>query len=421
MTAAIIAIVILLFMSAFFSGSETALTAASRARLHGWEKDGNKNAGIVNRIRETKDKMIGALLLGNNLVNILATALSTYVLTEIFGEAGVVYATLVMTILVLVFAEVLPKTFALHNADRMSVAIAPLVNLVVNVFAPITQIITWIVRRVLKLFGADVSMVSAGSHVEVLRGVIEMHEGEQQEVQDQRAMLRSILDLAEVPVEDVMIHRQKVEMLNISDPVDTLIEEALKSPYTRLPLFQDTTDNIVGILHVKALVRAMRDAQEGGGTIDIESLAADPWFVPESTSLYDQLQAFRARREHFAVVVDEYGSFMGVVTLEDILEEIVGDIADEHDIAVAGVRWQPGGTYLIDGTVTIRDLNREFDWNLEDEEYSTIAGLVIHEAKCIPNVGQSFTFYDFRFDVIRKHRNQLTLIRVTPPPKEDAA
>lgn len=410
------AIFVLLLLSAFFSGSETALTAASRARLHGWEKDGNKKAGLVNRIRESKDRMIGALLLGNNLVNILASALATSVLIQIFGEAGVVYATLVMTMLVLIFAEVLPKTFALHNADRMSVFIAPIINVVVLVFSPVTEIVTRIVRGVLKVLGADVSMVSAGSHVEVLRGVIEMHEGSEQEVQDQRAMLRSILDLAEVDVEEVMVHRQKVEMLNAAEPVGKLLDDALKSQYTRLPVYRDNSDNIIGILHVKALIRAMKEAEITGNDIDIELLASEPWFVPETTTLYDQLQAFRARREHFAVVVDEYGSFMGIVTLEDILEEIVGDIADEHDIAVAGVRWQPGGNYLVEGAVTIRDLNREFDWNLpDDEDYSTIAGLIIHEAKMIPTVGQSFMFYDFRFDVIRRQQNQLTLLRITPP------
>ena len=409
------AIFVLLLFSAFFSGSETALTAASQARLHNWEKAGNRLAALVNRIRAKKDRMIGALLLGNNLVNILASALATSVLISFFGEAGVFYATLVMTLLVLIFAEVLPKTFALHNADRMSIAISPIISVVVFVFSPITEVITRIVRGVLKIVGADVSMVSAGSHVDVLRGVIDLHEGPEEEVQEQRAMLRSILDLAEVDVEEVMIHRQTVEMLDSSQPTEKIIEAALQSPYTRLPVFSDNPDNITGILHVKALMRAMKEAEENNTEIDLTAIVADPWFVPETTSLYDQLQAFRARREHFAVVVDEYGSFMGVVTLEDILEEIVGDISDEHDIAVAGVRWQPGGTFLVEGIVTIRDLNREFEWNLPDGDYSTIAGLIIHEAKCIPKAGQSFTFYGFRFDIIRKNKNQITLVRIVPP------
>lgn len=419
MTFSIIAILVLMVMSAFFSGSETALTGASRARLHSWEKEGNKMAALVNKIRLRKDRMIGAILLGNNLVNILSAALATSVLIKIFGEAGVVYATMVMTVMLLIFSEVLPKTFAVHNADKMSVAIAPFVHIMVLILSPFTEVITWIVRSILKLLGADVSKVSAGSHVEVLRGVIELHDGAEQEVKDQRAMLRSILDLAEVGVEDVMIHRQTVEMLDASRPAHDLIEDALKSPYTRLPVYRDDPDNIIGVLHVKALVRAMREQEGREEGIDIEKLAASPWFIPETTTLYDQLQAFKARREHFAVVIDEYGSFMGIVTLEDILEEIVGEISDEHDIAVSGVRWQPGGTYLVEGTVTIRDLNREFNWNLPNEEYSTLAGLIIHEAKTIPEAGQSFTFFDFRFDVMRRQKNQITLIRLTPPEKKE--
>ena len=415
----ILFIVILLFLSGFFSGSETAMTAASRARLHGWEKEGNKRAGLVNRIREKKERLIGALLLGNNLVNILASALATSVLIKIFGEAGVVYATLAMTILVLIFSEVLPKTYALHNADRMTVAIAPVINVVVYVFAPIAETVNWIVRNTLRLFGTDISLVSKGEHLEVLRGVIDLHEGDEDdegEAQEQRAMLRSILDLNEVDVEEVMTHRKNVAMIDANDPVEKIIDDVLSSPYTRLPVFKDDNDNIVGVLHAKALLRELRAEAGTHQYLSIEELAADPWFVPESTTLVDQLQAFRQRREHFAVVVDEYGAFMGIVTLEDILEEIVGEIDDEHDEAVTGVKKQANGSLLIDGDVTIRDLNREFEWELpDDEDYSTLAGLIIHEAQTIPDAGQSFVFYDFQFDIIKRQRNQLTQIRVTTP------
>jgi len=413
------AIVCLLFLSGFFSGSETALTAASRARLHGWAKEGNKRAALVNKIRERKDRMIGSLLLGNNLVNILASALATSVLINIFGEAGVVYATLIMTMLVLIFAEVLPKTYALHHADKMSVAIAPIIRLVVWLFFPISEAINHIVRFTLRLFGADVSKVSAGSHVEVLRGVIELHEGEDRETHDQRAMLRSILDLADVDVEEIMTHRKNVLMVDANDPVEKIIDDVLSSPYTRMPIFDEDTDNIIGVLHVKALLKELRANAGIHEHLDIKALAAEPWFVPESTTLYDQLQAFRSRREHFAVVVDEYGSFMGIVTLEDILEEIVGEIDDEHDVAVSGVRKQPNGSLLVDGDVTIRDLNREFNWDLPDAEYSTIAGLIIHETKCVPDAGQSFTFYGLKFDIVKRQRNQLTLIRITPPSRDN--
>lgn len=416
----LIAILILILLSGFFSGSETALTAASRVRLHNLEKDGNLRAALVNRIREKKDRMIGALLLGNNLVNIMASALATSVLIKIFGEAGVVYATLVMTFVVLIFAEVLPKTYALHHADSMAMRISPIIRLVIFVFAPVTEMVTWIVRGCLKIVGVDISKVMAGSHLELLRGAIEMHHGPGQETQEQRAMLRSILELADVAVEEIMIHRKNVMMLDSQVPLKEMVDEVLATPFTRLPLWQDDPDNIVGVIHVKLLLKELVDNNGDVSKIDIRKVIMEPWFIPETTTLFDQLQAFRERKEHFAVVVDEYGMFMGIVTLEDILEEIVGEIDDEHDMNVPGVRRMQNGSYLIDGAVTIRDLNREFDWRLPGEEYSTVAGLVLHEAQIIPKVGQSFIFHGFRFDITRRHRNQITMVRVTPPGEPDA-
>ncbi|MEM6811911.1 MAG: HlyC/CorC family transporter [Pseudomonadota bacterium] len=413
-------IFVLLCLSGFFSGSETALTAASRSRLHNWEKEGNKRAGLVNKIRSRKDRMIGALLLGNNLVNILASALATSVLIKLVGEAGVVYATLIMTILVLIFAEVLPKTYALANSDKMAVAIAPIINVVVWLFFPVAAAVNQIVKVTLKLFGADMDKIPEDSHMEILRGVIELHEGDTQTL-EQRAMLRSVLDLFEVDVEEVMTHRKNVSMLNAADDIEKIVTEALESPYTRMPVYRDDKDNIIGVLHAKALMRELKSRElqnEPLDNLDIEELATDPWFVPEATTLYDQMQAFKSRREHFAVVVDEYGSYLGVITLEDILEEIVGEIEDENDEIVTGVRKQTNGSYLVEGDVTIRDLNREFEWELPDEEeYNTLAGLLIHETQAIPEAGQTFTFYDFKFDIVKRNRNQLTLIRLTAPNK----
>lgn len=412
-------VLILLMLSGFFSGSETALTAASKSRLHNWAKEGNKRAALVNKIRERKDRMIGALLLGNNLVNILASAFATSVLIGLFGEVGVFYATAIMTLLVLIFAEVLPKTYALTHSDKMACFIAPLIRVVIWVFFPIAEVVNKIVGFTLKIFGADMSKMQDGSHMEVLRGVIELHEGVDTETQQQRAMLRSILDLFDVDIEEVMTHRKNVSMLDAAEPIEQIIKAALESPYTRMPVYRDDNDNIIGVLHAKALMRELKLRERNGeaiADIDIEELASEAWFVPEATTLYDQLQAFKARKEHFAVVVDEYGSYMGIVTLEDILEEIVGEIDDEHDETVVGVRKQTNGTYLIDGDVTIRDLRREFDWNLPDDgDYSTLAGLIIHEAQTVPEAGQSFTFYGFRFDIVKRQRNQLGLIRVREP------
>lgn len=417
----ICAIFVLLILSGFFSGSETALTAASKARMHALEQKGDKRARTVNTVRAKKEKMIGALLLGNNLVNILASALATSVLIAIFGDAGVFYATIAMTAFVLIFSEVLPKTYALYHADSLAMVVAPIIRVLIAVFSPVTEAVGHIVRFTLKLFGSDITVVVVGDTMDELRGAIEMHDGPTEETQEQRAMLRSILDLADVWVGEIMTHRNAMVTIDIGQTTEQVVQEILDSTFTRIPVWKDSPDNIVGVVHAKAL---LRELQSSGGSlrdINIEKLAAEPWFIPDTTTLFDQLQAFRQRREHFAMVVDEYGSLMGIVTLEDILEEIVGEIDDEHDISVAGVRRQPNGTFMVDGAVTIRDLNREFSWSLPSENYATLAGLILHEAQKIPEPGQVFNFYGFRFDIVRRQRNQITLIRVTPPRKTEAA
>ena len=402
-------------LSAFFSGSETALTAVSKARLRAAEKGGDERAGHVIEVLEKKERMIGSLLLGNNLVNILASALATSLFIKMFGEAGVFYATAIMTLLVLIFAEVLPKTFALHYAGPMTRVIAPIIKLLIFILSPITELITFIVRRTLKILGADISKVTGGAHVELLRGAIELHQGEDEEVQTQRAMLRSILDLAEIEVEEIMTHRKNVVMIDLQDSPEKIVADVLSSAYTRHPLYDGDQDNIVGVIHSKALLRALQETKGDASHINIREVAASPWFIPDVTTLYGQLQAFKQRREHFAIVVDEYGSFLGVVTLEDILEEIVGEIDDEHDINVPGVRVDTDGSILVQGDVTIRDLNREFEWNLpDDEDYATVAGLILYESQALPDAGQSFIFHGFKFSILKKTGNQIVLIRLRP-------
>jgi len=409
------AIFILLILSGFFSGSETALTAASKPLMHQLEQRGDKKASMVNRLHDRKDRLIGAILLGNNLVNILASALATSVLISFFGEAGVAYATIAMTLLVLIFSEVLPKTYAIENANRMALAVAPSIRVVVAVLAPVTKTIQIIVNGVLRLVGVDLDATDNEAKIEELRGAIDLHDGENLDtVNQERAMLRSVLDLNEVRVDEIMTHRKAVVAVDADHPTEEIVDEVLASPYTRIPLWRENPDNVIGILHAKELLRAIRAHKGKLDDLKIEELAAQPWFIPETTTLLDQLQAFRNRHEHFSLVIDEYGVLLGVVTLEDILEEIVGDISDEHDLNVEGVQIQPDGSYLVDGTVTIRDLNREFGWPLPDEEASTIAGLILHESRRIPEVGQIFSYYGFRMEITERLRNQITLVRVTP-------
>ena len=416
------AIVGLLIISAFFSGSETALTAASRARMHALEEDGSKRARLVNRLLEMRERFIGAILLGNNLANIAASALATTLFLRLFGEAGVVYATLMMTAVVVLFAEVLPKTYAIVNADRMALFVAPAVRFLVAVLAPVTAAMQWVVRHTLRLFGASISDdAEVLSAHEELRGAIDLYHKAGGMVKLTRDMLGGVLDLRELTVSDIMVHRTKMDAIDVELPTEAIIDAALKSPHTRLPLWRGEREEIVGVLHAKTLLRALRDARGDTRKIDILALAAPPWFVPDTTTLKDQLNAFLKKKAHFAIVVDEYGEVMGLVTLEDIIEEIVGEISDETDIASALAKPQPDGSLIVDGAVPIRDVNRLMDWDLPDEEATTIAGLVIHEAQTIPNPGQAFTFHNYRFEVLRRQRNRITSLRVTPLAEKVAA
>jgi len=422
--ATISGIAVLLVLSAFFSSSETALTAASRPRMHLLEAKGDKRAKLVNRLRSEQDNMIGTILLGNNLVNILASALATSVLISLFGETGVVYATIAMTLLVLIFGEILPKTYAFRHSDKLALTIAPTFLVLVRLLSPVMSALQYVIRGVQRIFGVKFDGAQEWSAtVEELRGAIELHRGRGAMAGHERAMLHSILDLADVDVEMVMQHRRDIFMIDSSLPTSKIVEEALESPFTRIPLWRDTPDNIVGVMHAKAMLREVHAHTGDLDALDLDNIATPPWFIPESTTLLDQLHAFRRRREHFALVVDEYGALMGVVTLEDILEEIVGDISDEHDVVPIGVRPQRDGSYLIAGGVTVRDLNRRFGWDLPDQEAATIAGLVIHESKVIPQVGQIFHFHRFRFQIARRQRNRITSVRMTKigDIEEDAA
>ncbi len=421
MLTSLVLILVLIVCSGFFSGSETALTAASRPMMHELERQGQRSAGIVNRLLDKRDRLIGAILLGNNLVNILASTLAAGVAIQLAGETGVAYATVVMTLLILVFAEIMPKTYAIYHADRMALAVAPVIRPLVFLLAPVTHALDAVVRACLRTVGVQLKSDTRGmaQRLAELRGAIELHrDAAADEVHHERAMLRSILDLNDVSVGEIMTHRKSVVLIDADQPAAEIVNQVMASPYTRIPLYSGSSDTIVGVLHAKNLLRAVSAAGGDLSEIDIQGRCSRPWFIPETTTLLDQLQAFRQYHAHFALVVDEYGSLEGVVTLEDILEEIVGEIADEHDAPVTGVRPQADGSLVVDGSVTLRDLNRQYEWDLPDEEASTVAGLLLHEAREIPRPGQKYRFYGFRFDVLRRHRNQITQVQIHPPRTE---
>ncbi|KAA2236824.1 HlyC/CorC family transporter [Salinarimonas soli] len=408
-------VILCLALSAFFSAGETAFTGASKARMLSLENAGDPRARIVNRLLELRERFIGAMLIGNNIVNIGVSAFTTSVLVGIFGTGGVIYATIVMSLLVIVFSEVLPKTLAITSPDRVSLLFARPVSVVVAVLGPLAYLIERLVKLMLRPFGVRLGendpILSASDE---LRGQVDLMHKEGGVAKVERDMLGGLLDLRELTVEDVMVHRTKMRTINADLSPEEIVREVLASPYTRLPLWRDKHENIVGVLHAKDLLRALDAVGGDPNKLKVEAIALETWFVPDTTSLGDQLKAFLTRKTHFALVVDEYGEVQGLVTLEDILEEIVGDIRDEHDVAVQGVRPQADGSVNVDGSVPIRDLNRAMDWRLPDEEATTIAGLVIHEARMIPDAGQAFTFHGFRFQVLRKARNRITALKITP-------
>ncbi len=417
----LVIVLVCLLLSAFFAGSETALTASSRASMSRLEKHGNKRAGLVNRLLEQRERLLGALLFGNNAVNIAASVLATHFLLTLFGDVGVVYATVVMTILVVVFSEILPKTAAFNAPDRIALAVARPMYWFVKLFGPLLTAIEALVRWLLKFVGMtvgeDQQVLSAH---EELRGAVDlMHrEGDVEKVD--RDMFGGVLDLRDLVVSDVMIHRTNMITLDADEKPEDLVNAVIASPVTRIPLWRGNPENFIGVLHVRDLLRALHAVDGDAAKVDIAGLATPAWFVPEMRPVSEQLKAFRRRKTQLALVVDEYGEVQGLVTLEDILEEIVGDITDEHDIAMPGVRKQPDGSINVDGAVSIRDLNRVMEWNLPDQEATTIAGLVIHEARSIPEAGQSFTFHGFRFRVLRRERNRITALRIQPLPRKPA-
>src|SRR5271155_4788207 len=411
----ILVIALSIVAAAFFAGAETALTAASRARMHALETAGDNRAKLVNRLIGMRGRLISAMLLGGQFVTIGASAIATSVLLGLFGDHGVWAATIIMTALIVIFGEVMPKTIAIAHPDRVSLLIAPLVLFFVRIFGPVVSAVEILVRGVLRLSGVSLGDGDPGvSGHEELRGAVDILHRDGEVERDERDMFGGLLELSEIPVSDVMIHRTKMRAIDADLPPLDLVREVLASPYTRMPLWRGEPDNIIGVLHSKDLLRALAAGGGDASKLNIATIALEAWFVPDTTTLRDQLQAFLARKTHFALVVDEYGVVLGLVTLEDILEEIVGDIRDEHDVSVQGVRPQPDGSGIVEGSVPVRDLNRAMDWALPDEEATTIAGLVIHEARAIPEPKQVFNFYGFRFEVLRKNRNRIAALRIAP-------
>jgi Mg2+/Co2+ transporter CorB len=417
-------VAVLMVLSFLFSLSETSLTTVSRGRIHQLAEEGDRRAALVERLTGARERLIGTILLGNNIVNIAASTLAAALLTRAFGDAGVVYATVAMTAFIVIFTEVLPKTLALVRPHPFAMAVAPLMRVLVFLLAPITAAIQALVNAIARLFGFDPAKPDDVSGHEELRGTLDLLHAEGEVVKSDHSMIDAMLDLRDLTVSDVMVHRTRMTTLDIDTPPAALVQAVLDCAYSRIPLYERDPEEIVGVLHVRDVLRAVSQSGGDAGTIDFRAMMSEPWFVPASMPLRTQLAAFLNRRRHMALVLDEYGVVEGLVTLEDIIEEIVGVISDEHDEPedepINHVRRQIDGSYVMDAGIPIRDINRALDWSLPDEDANTLAGIVLHAARVIPDVGQEFTAHGFRFKVLGRERQRITRVKVTPLERDKA-
>ena len=406
----------LIILSAFFSGSETSLTSASKPRMHNLARTGKKNAKIFEELFRNKEMLICTILFANNLVNILASAIATKILIELTNNEGILYATVIMTLMILIFGELIPKTLALSKADQFALKIAPFMKVLVYILYPLTVTLNFVATSILKIFGVNYLNFKkeevSEKREEELRGAIDLH-GEDSS-KDEKNMLKSILDLDDITVGSIMIPRKDIFSLSSNIKYNELITKLNNSPHSRIPIWEKNPENIIGIFHIRKLIEIKVDEPK---TFNIKSLCQKPWFIPESTRLDNQLLEFKRRKEHFSIVVDEYGEFLGIVTLEDIIEEIVGEIDDEHDVLKISkgsedIKSISGKTYLVKGNVTIRELNKELNINIPVSNASTVAGLVLYESRTIPKKGQVFSFFDLKFEILSKKNNQITLVKI---------
>lgn len=413
-----IILLLLLMASFYFSGTETAVTAVSRPLLHEQAKRGNKWAEKLLQLKQNSAQILSTLLFGNNVVNIAFTAISTGLMVEMFGaHYGVIISTFVVSVVVLIFAEILPKTYAMNNTLPLALNATPVLAALVWLLRPVVAALNWLSKKAMVLLPKTTIFEDPDEQLKAeIRGAIAMQKSDV--LSHEKGMLKSVLDLDEVTVGDIKMHRSKVVSLNIKTPVEEVIRFVMQAPYTRIPVYQGRRDNIVGILHTKSVMEMMPLFYKHKASLKWQDYCTKPWFVLNTTSLLDQLVAFKKRREHFAIIVDEYGGWEGILTLEDLLEEIVGDISDETDKLEESIfqwtRTRDGG-YLLDGTTTIRDINRHFHWDLSDENAATLAGYVMYYLERIPNKDQVFEINNWTFIIREKIHNRLSKIEVIPP------
>tara|TARA_Y100000768_G_C23953187_1_gene671333 strand:- start:10 stop:1257 length:1248 start_codon:yes stop_codon:yes gene_type:complete len=403
-------LVILILLSGFLSGSETAITATSKARIIYKIKKGSKRAKYVLKILDKKDNVISSLLLSNNLVNILASSLATAIFYDIFGVKGIFYSTMIMTIIIVIFAEVLPKTYALNKPTRTALAISPIIYYLNKLLFVFVFVINQIVRLIFRNKDTD-KIITDQQTEEELKGVIDLYKTSNPDYEQEKDMLQSILQLNDITVEEIFTHRKNIFSIDSSSDIQDIIEKINRSRYTRIPFWKDNPENIIGLLNVRSLNIDLENHEKSKQKIF--NKISKPWFIPETTNLLEQLVEFKKRKEHLAFVVDEFGELLGLITLEDIIEEIVGEIVDEIDAPENNFDFNNSGRLIINGEKNVRDLYKSLDLEPPESESSTIAGYILEISKKIPSYGESFSDNYFKYKILSHSRKQISRVEIS--------
>jgi Mg2+/Co2+ transporter CorB len=406
-----VTLILLLVFSGFFSGSETGLMRLNRYRLRHLAQAGHGGAVRAQNLLQTPDRLIGLILLGNNFVNILITQLATYIGYRVYGEVGVAIATGLLTLVLLIFAEVAPKTLAAMHSERIAFPASYVFGPLLKIAWPLVWVVNQLANGVLRLVGVGPEETSAEAlSREELRTIV--HEAAPHISKKHQAMLISILDLEEVTVEDIMVPRNEIVGVDLDDGWDEIEQQIINTRHTRLPVFHESIDQIVGLVHVKRILPLIAKGELNRETLS--QLVREPYFIPESTTLTRQLLNFQRERRRVGFVVDEYGDIDGLVTMEDILEEIVGEFTTDPSAQSRDIMAQPDGSYLVDGGTHVRELNRVLGLELPVDGPKTLNGLILEYLEMIPEPGTSLLLSGYPIEIIQTKGNAVKVAKIQP-------
>jgi Mg2+/Co2+ transporter CorB len=398
-------------MSALLAATETAITAASPGKIYKLKSEGNKKAIIALNILKLKESVISTMVIGQNLINTICTTLATVLCISLLGDRlGTIVASAIMALIIITFVEVVPKAIAVAKAESILILTAPAIIIFLQIFTPLNILLNRTVKIFCFIFRIKINNKTSGA--EEVREIIEHHHQEGNVYKADRDMLGGILDIRDMTISEIMVHRSSVIALNIDLPNDEIIPLILSSAKARIPLWKDTKDNIIGVLHSRDLLQNLYENNNNLDKINIKKLITEPWFVPDNAPVIQQLHSFRHRSNHLACVVDEYGDLQGIMTLEDILEEIVGQMHHKHDDDHTIIK-KSENEFIIKGSATIRDINRELGWDLPDDHATTIAGLIIYQTEHIPDQGVHIIIYNIKFTILKRGGNKIEIVRAT--------